>query len=63
LLMVDKKAQHYIDCSNVTLPFGPQFVADVVNRTHVAQDQEQALLATELVLKGQKNAKHIQFAS
>ena len=39
------------------LPFGPQFVADIVNRTHVAQDQEQALLATELVLKAQKNAR------
>ena len=41
----------------VHLPFGPQFVADIVDRTHVAQDQEQALLATELVLKAQKNAK------
>jgi hypothetical protein len=32
-------------------------VGDIVNRTHVAQDQEQALLATELVLKAQKNAR------
>lgn len=63
LLLVDKKAQRYIDCNNVTLPFGPQFVGDVVNRTHVAQDQEQALLATELVLKAQKNAKRLQFIS
>ena len=30
----------YIDCNNMTLPFGPQFVADVVNRTHMAQDQD-----------------------
>jgi hypothetical protein len=37
----------------VQLPFGPQFVADVVNRTQVSQDQEQALLAAELVLKAQ----------
>jgi predicted dehydrogenase len=59
LLMVDQKVQRYIDCSNVTLPFGPQFVGDIVNRTHVAQDQEQALLATELVLKAQKNAKRL----
>jgi hypothetical protein len=28
-----------------------------VNRTHVAQDQEQCLLAAELVIKAQKNAK------
>jgi hypothetical protein len=38
------------------LPFGPQFVADIVNRTHVAQDQDQCLLAAELVIKAQKNA-------
>jgi hypothetical protein len=47
----------------VFLPFGPQFVGDVVNRTHVAQDQEQALLATELVLKAQKGAKSLVFTS
>jgi len=57
LFLVDRKQVRYIDCKNVALPFGPQFVADVVNRTHVAQDQEQALLATELALKAQKNAR------
>jgi hypothetical protein len=41
----------------MALPFGPAFVSDIVNRTHVAQDQEQCLLAAELVLKAQKNAK------
>ena len=56
LFIVDQKQVRYIDCSNVVLPFGPQFVSDIVNRTHVAQDQDQALLATELVLKAQKNA-------
>jgi predicted dehydrogenase len=57
LFIVDRKQTRYIDCSNVVLPFGQQFVADIVNRTHIAQDQEQALLATELVLKAQRNAK------
>jgi predicted dehydrogenase len=57
LFIVDRKRARYINCENVELPFGPQFVADIVNRTHVAQDQEQALLATELVLKAQKNAR------
>ena len=42
--------------SNVPLPFGPQFVSDIVKRTQIAQDQEQALLAAELVLSAQKNA-------
>ena len=40
----------------MALPFGPQFVADIVERSQVAQDQEQALLAAELVLKAQKIA-------
>lgn len=57
LYIVDQKQTRYIDCKNVALPFGPQFVADIVNRTHVAQSQQQALLATELVLKAQKNAR------
>ena len=56
LYIVDKKEARYIDCSKVALPFGPQFVSDVVNRTDVAQDQTQALLAAELVLTAQKNA-------
>lgn len=56
LYIVDKKEARYIDCKDVVLPFGPQFVADVVNRTEVAQNQDQALLAAELVLKAQKNA-------
>ena len=57
LFIVDGKQARYIDCNNMSLPFGPQFVADIVNRTHVAQDQEQCLLAAELVIKAQKNAK------
>jgi predicted dehydrogenase len=60
LLIVDRKQTRYMDCNEVVLPFGPQFIADIVNRTHVAQDQEQALLATELVLKAQKVARRLQ---
>ena len=41
------------------LPFGPQFVSDIVNRTHTAQNPDEALLAAELVLKAQKNAKFV----
>jgi len=58
---VDKQQARYIDCGNVVLPFGPQFVSDIVNRTHTGQDQEQALLATELVLMAQKHAKILTF--
>ena len=57
VLIVDRKSCRYIDCTKLDLPFGPLFVEDIVNRTHLAQDQSAALLATELVLKGQKNAR------
>jgi predicted dehydrogenase len=57
LYIVNNKEARYIDCNNMPLPFGPQFVSDIVNRTHTAQDQVQCLLAAELVIKAQKNAK------
>jgi predicted dehydrogenase len=60
LFLVDKNQARYIDCSNMPLPFGPQFVSDVVNRTHTAQDQEECLLAAELVIKAQRNAKLVK---
>ncbi|HUB49759.1 MAG TPA: Gfo/Idh/MocA family oxidoreductase [Acetobacteraceae bacterium] len=60
LFIVDKNQARYIDCNNMPLPFGPQFVADIVNRTHIAQDQDECLLAAELVIKAQKNAKLVK---
>jgi predicted dehydrogenase len=59
LFIVDGKQARYIDCNNMPLPFGPQFVGDVVNRTHTAQDQVQCLLAAELVIKAQLAAKRV----
>jgi predicted dehydrogenase len=56
LFLVDKQRARYFDCNHVALPFGPEFVADVVNRTHVAQDQVQCLLAAELAIKAQLQA-------
>ena len=56
LFLVDGKQARVIDCNAMELPFGRQFISDVVHRTHTAQDQEQCLLAMELVLKAQKMA-------
>lgn len=56
LIIADRQGTRYMDCSRVPLPFGPQFVSDIVERTSVAQDQDQALLAAELVLTAQHNA-------
>ena len=63
LFMVNKSEQRYIDCNNVVLPFGPQFVSDVVHRTHTAQDQAQCLLAAELVIKAQMKAQMVHLKS
>jgi predicted dehydrogenase len=63
LFIVDNKQARYIDCSKVELPFGPQFVGDIVNRTHTAQNQEAAFLTMELVLKAQKGAKVLTFTT
>ena len=57
LFIVDRKQARYIDCNNMDLPFGPQFIADVVNRTHVAQDQTLCLLVAEVVIKAQNKAQ------
>jgi predicted dehydrogenase len=62
LFLVDGKRARYIDCNNGPLPFGSQFVADIVGRTHVAQDQAQCLLAAELSIRAQLTAKRITLA-
>ena len=59
LFIVDNKQARFIDCNNMPLPFGAQFVSDIVNRTHTAQDQDQCLLAAELVIKAQLGAKFV----
>jgi predicted dehydrogenase len=60
LFIVDKDGARQIDCNNMSLPFGPQFVADIVNRTHIAQDQDECLLAAELSIKAQMNATRVK---
>jgi predicted dehydrogenase len=62
LFITDAKESRFIDCANVPLPFGPQFVADVVNRTHTAQDQTQTLLAAKLVIQAQMAAKTVKLS-
>jgi len=59
LFLVDGKRARFIDCSNGALPFGPAFVADIVRRTHVAQDQTQCLLAAELAIRAQEKAARV----
>jgi predicted dehydrogenase len=63
LFLVDQKETRYIDCRDVALPFGEQIVADVLNRTETAMPQQHCFLATELVLKAQKQAQRVTFST
>ncbi len=56
LFIADRKGTRYLDCSKVPLPFGPQFITDIVEGTSIAQDQDGALLAAELVLTASERA-------
>lgn len=59
LFIVDGKQARYIDCNQMPLPFGSQFVSDIVNRTHNAQDLHECLLAAQLVIEAQSKAKFV----
>jgi predicted dehydrogenase len=61
LFLVDQKETRYVDCRDVPLPYGPQLVSDVLNRTETAMSQTHCFLATELVLKAQAQAQRISF--
>jgi predicted dehydrogenase len=63
LFLVDQKETRYVDCRDVALPYGEQIVADVLNRTETAMPQQHCFLATELVLKAQKQAQRVTFAT
>ncbi len=57
LYLVNQKETKYMDCNSDPLPFGEQFVNDVINRTETAMTQAHCFLATELALNAQKNAQ------
>lgn len=59
LYLVNQKETKYMDCNEGALPFGEQFVNDIINRTETAMTQEHCFLATELTLMAQKNAQKL----
>ena len=59
LFLVNNEKTQKIDCKDVELPYGPQLVHDIVNRTETAMTQEHCFLAMELALIAQKNAVRI----
>jgi predicted dehydrogenase len=59
LFLVDREGMHYIDCSDVELPYGRQLLDDVVNRTETAMPQDHCFLASELALKAEAQAQRL----
>ena len=56
LFLVDQKGMQYIQCNDVALPFGAQFINDIRDRTETSMSQAHAFLASELALKAQAQA-------
>ncbi|MFZ4817005.1 MAG: Gfo/Idh/MocA family protein [Phototrophicaceae bacterium] len=56
LFLVTQAATEYIACADVQLPFGEQFIADVLNRTETAMPQAHCFLAAELALQAEQQA-------
>jgi len=56
LFLVDQSGTHYLDCSTVDLPYGPQLLADIQNRTETAMPQAHAFLVSELALQAEAQA-------
>ena len=57
LFLTDRKGMQHIDCSAVELPFGRQFITDVLERTETAMPQARCFKAMELALKAQQRAE------
>ncbi len=61
LFLVDQKGEHYIDCSQVELPYGRQLIVDIENRTETAMPQAHAFLASQLALEAEANAARLGY--
>ncbi len=59
LFLVNHQGVEYMDCSNVPLPYGPQLVRDVIDRTETAMSQAHCFMVMELVLRAEDQAKWI----
>ncbi len=57
LFLTDRIGMHYLDCSEVPLPYGPQLLSDIRNRTETAMPQARCFAAMEIALKAQQFAE------
>jgi predicted dehydrogenase len=59
LLLADQQGVRYVDCSDKPLPFGPQLLADIRNRTETAIPQARTFLAMRLAIRAQMQATRV----
>ncbi len=59
LFLVDQTGVRYLDCSHHDLPYGPNLVADVLNRTETAMPQAHCFLASQLALEAEAKATRL----
>lgn len=57
LFLIDKTGVQHIDCADVALPYGPQLISDIRNRTETAMPQARCFAAMELALRAQQIAE------
>ncbi len=59
LFLADRSGVRYVDCSEKPLPFGPQLLNDIRNRTETAIPQARSFLATRLAIQAQMQAQWV----
>ncbi len=57
LFLTDKAGVRHFDCADVPLPYGPQLLDDIRNRTQTAMPQARCFAAMEIALKAQQIAE------
>jgi predicted dehydrogenase len=62
LFVVDGAGTEYVDCSDVALPYYPDLVSDVINRTETACPQRHTFEVMRLVIQAQQSATKMGFA-
>jgi predicted dehydrogenase len=59
LFLVDNKSTRYIDCSDAGLPYYPDLIADVLDRTETAMPQRHCFKVMELALRAEVMATRL----
>lgn len=61
LFLVDQKGVQYLNCQDDPLPYGPQLLNDIANRTETAMSQAHCFLVAELAIKAEQQATRLGF--